>query len=422
MKSTLTPVDFEFNAHITAEASMEMEHDYGAYNYHPLPVVLAKGQGMRVWDTAGKEYFDFLSAYSAVNQGHCHPKIVATLVEQASQLTLTSRAFHNNVLGQYEKFMTELFGYQRLLPMNTGVEAAETAVKLARRWGYDKKHIPENQARIVFVEGNFWGRSIGAISSSTDPSSRKGFGPFVPGYDLIPYNDLEALEHALRDPHVAAFMLEPIQGEAGVVVPDDAYLRGVRSLCSRYQVLMIADEIQTGIGRTGKMLACDHVDVRPDILVLGKALAGGVYPVSAVLCDDDIMLNIRPGEHGSTFGGNPLGCRIAMSALQVLVEEKMIENADHMGKLFRSEMQKLVEKYELLQLVRGKGLLNAVVINDTPDSKTAWNLCLQLMELGVLAKPTHGNIIRLAPPLLIKQNEMMEVLNRFESAVRQFKK
>lgn len=422
MKSTLTPVDFEFNAHISADASMELEHEYGAYNYHPLPVVLAKGQGMRVWDTAGKEYFDFLSAYSAVNQGHCHPKIVATLVEQASQLTLTSRAFHNNVLGQYEKFMTDLFGYQRLLPMNTGVEAAETAVKLARRWGYDKKHIPENQARIVFVEGNFWGRSIGAISSSTDPSSRKGFGPFVPGYDLIPYNDLEALEQALRDPHVAAFMLEPIQGEAGVVVPDDAYLRGVRSLCSRYQVLMIADEIQTGIGRTGKMLACDHVDVRPDILVLGKALAGGVYPVSAVLCDDDIMLNIRPGEHGSTFGGNPLGCRIAMSALQVLVEEKMIENADHMGKLFRSEMQKLVEKYELLQLVRGKGLLNAVVINDTPDSKTAWNLCLQLMELGVLAKPTHGNIIRLAPPLLIKQNEMMEVLNRFESAIRQFKK
>lgn len=422
MKSTLTPVDFEFNAHISADASMELEHEYGAYNYHPLPVVLAKGQGMRVWDTAGKEYFDFLSAYSAVNQGHCHPKIVATLVEQAGQLTLTSRAFHNNVLGQYEKFMTDLFGYQRLLPMNTGVEAAETAVKLARRWGYDKKHIPENQARIVFVEGNFWGRSIGAISSSTDPSSRKGFGPFVPGYDLIPYNDLEALEQALRDPHVAAFMLEPIQGEAGVVVPDDAYLRGVRSLCSRYRVLMIADEIQTGIGRTGKMLACDHVDVRPDILVLGKALAGGVYPVSAVLCDDDIMLNIRPGEHGSTFGGNPLGCRIAMSALQVLVEEKMIENADHMGKLFRSEMQKLVEKYELLQLVRGKGLLNAVVINDTPDSKTAWNLCLQLMELGVLAKPTHGNIIRLAPPLLIKQNEMMEVLNRFESAIRQFKK
>lgn len=422
MKSTLTPVDFEFNAHITAEASMEMEHDYGAYNYHPLPVVLAKGQGMRVWDTAGKEYFDFLSAYSAVNQGHCHPKIVATLVEQASQLTLTSRAFHNNVLGQYEKFMTELFGYQRLLPMNTGVEAAETAVKLARRWGYDKKHIPENQARIVFVEGNFWGRSIGAISSSTDPSSRKGFGPFVPGYDLIPYNDLEALEHALRDPHVAAFMLEPIQGEAGVVVPDDAYMRGVRALCSRYQVLMIADEIQTGIGRTGKMLACDHVDVRPDILVLGKALAGGVYPVSAVLCDDDIMLNIRPGEHGSTFGGNPLGSHIAMSALQVLVEEKMIENADQMGKLFRSEMQKLVEKYEILQLVRGKGLLNAVVINDTPDSKTAWNLCLQLMELGVLAKPTHGNIIRLAPPLLIKQNEMMEVLNRFETAIQHFKK
>lgn len=422
MKATLTSVDFEFNPEISADASMALEHDYGAYNYHPLPVVLSKGQGIRVWDTAGKEYFDFLSAYSAVNQGHCHPKIVATLVEQASQITLTSRAFHNNVLGQYEKFMTELFGYQRLLPMNTGVEAAETAVKLARRWGYDKKNIPENQARIVFVEGNFWGRSIGAISSSTDPSSRKGFGPFVPGYDLIPYNDLEALEHALRDPHVAAFMLEPIQGEAGVVVPDDAYLRGVRSLCSRYEVLMIADEIQTGIGRTGKMLACDHVDVRPDILVLGKALAGGIYPVSAVLCDDDIMLNIRPGEHGSTFGGNPLGSRIAMSALQVLIEEKMIENAAQMGKLFRSEMQKLVDKYDLLQLVRGKGLLNAVVINDRPDSATAWNLCLKMMELGVLAKPTHGNIIRLAPPLIVQEGEILEVLNRFETALKSFAK
>lgn len=422
MKLTSSTVDFHFDPHISAEATIELEHDFGAYNYHPLPVVLAKGQGMRVWDTSGKEYFDFLSAYSAVNQGHCHPKIVATLIEQAQLLTLTSRAFHNNVLGQYEKFMTDIFGYQRLLPMNTGVEAAETAVKLARRWGYDKKGIPENQARIVFVEGNFWGRSIGAISSSTDPSSRKGFGPFVPGYDLIPYNDLEALEQALRDPHVAAFMLEPIQGEAGVVVPDDAYLRGVRSLCSRYQVLMIADEIQTGIGRTGKMLACDHVDVRPDILVLGKALAGGMYPVSAVLCDDDIMLNIRPGEHGSTFGGNPLGCRIAMSALQVLLEEKMIDNADEMGKKFRLEMQSLVNKYDLLELVRGKGLLNAVVINDTQDSKTALDLCHHLMELGVLAKPTHGNIIRLAPPLVIKQEELMEVLNRFETAVKQFKK
>lgn len=422
MKLTSSIVDFHFDPHISAEATIELEHDFGAYNYHPLPVVLAKGQGMRVWDTSGKEYFDFLSAYSAVNQGHCHPKIVATLIEQAQLITLTSRAFHNNVLGQYEKFMTDIFGYQRLLPMNTGVEAAETAVKLARRWGYDKKGIPENQARIVFVEGNFWGRSIGAISSSTDPSSRKGFGPFVPGYDLIPYNDLEALEQALRDPHVAAFMLEPIQGEAGVVVPDDAYLRGVRSLCSRYQVLMIADEIQTGIGRTGKMLACDHVDVRPDILVLGKALAGGMYPVSAVLCDDDIMLNIRPGEHGSTFGGNPLGCRIAMSALQVLLEEKMIDNADEMGKKFRLEMQLLVNKYDLLELVRGKGLLNAVVINDTQDSKTALHLCHHLMELGVLAKPTHGNIIRLAPPLVIKQEELMEVLNRFETAVKQFKK
>ncbi|MFN3529601.1 MAG: ornithine--oxo-acid transaminase [Bacteroidia bacterium] len=415
--SLVRPQLLPFNPHIKSESAITLEHEYGAYNYHPLPVVLAKGAGCRVWDAEGTEYYDFLSAYSAVNQGHCHPRILATLIEQAQQITLTSRAFHNNVLGQYEQFMTSLFGYQRLLPMNTGVEAAETAVKLARRWGYDKKGIPENKARIVFVEGNFWGRSIGAISSSTDPSSRKGFGPFVPGYDLIPYNDLEALENILKNEEVAAFMLEPIQGEAGVVVPNAGYLQEVRKLCTTYNVLMIADEIQTGIGRTGKMLACEHEEVRPDILVLGKALAGGVLPVSAVLCDDHIMLNIQPGEHGSTFGGNPLGCRVAMTAMEVLINENMIDNADRLGQKFRNQMQLLVDKYACLNLVRGKGLLNAVVINDKENSSTAWNLCIRMMELGMLAKPTHGNIIRLAPPLVITEYEMMECLNRFETAI-----
>ncbi len=411
---------FTYNPHISSHEAMALEHDFGAYNYHPLPVVLSKGLGAEVWDAEGKVYFDFLSAYSAVNQGHCHPKIIQSLVDQASQITLTSRAFHNNVLGQYEKFMTELFGYERLLPMNTGVEAAETAVKLARRWGYDKKGIPENKARIVFAEGNFWGRSIGAISSSTDPSSKKGFGPFVPGYDLVPYNDLDALRQALKDPDVAAFMLEPIQGEAGVVVPDAGYLQSVKAVCAEHQVLMIADEIQTGIGRTGKMLACNHENVRPDILVLGKALAGGVFPVSAVLCDDEIMLNVGPGEHGSTFGGNPLGCRVAMTSLEVLLEEGMIENAERHGVLFRTEMQKLVDKYALLRLVRGKGLLNAVVINDREDSKTAWNICLKMMEMGMLAKPTHGNIIRLAPPLVISESQLLAGIDRFEKVIRSF--
>lgn len=417
---SITSSTYTFNPHIHSQEAMALEHDFGAYNYHPLPVVLSKGLGAEVWDAEGKSYFDFLSAYSAVNQGHCHPKIIQSLIYQASQITLTSRAFHNNVLGQYEQFMTELFGYNRLLPMNTGVEAAETAVKLARRWGYDKKGIPENKARIVFAAGNFWGRSIGAISSSTDPSSKKGFGPFVPGYDLIPYNDLDALREALKDPHVAAFMLEPIQGEAGVVLPDAGYLQSVKAICQENQVLMIADEIQTGIGRTGKMLACDHEAVRPDILVLGKALAGGVLPVSAVLCDDDIMLNVGPGEHGSTFGGNPLGCRVAMTSLEVLIQEGMIENADRLGKLFRAEMQVLVDKYSILKLVRGKGLLNAVVIHDHEDSKTAWNICIKMMELGLLAKPTHGNIIRLAPPLVITEAQLLAGIDRFEHAIRSF--
>jgi ornithine--oxo-acid transaminase len=406
-----------FDPHISSAQAMALEHDYGAYNYHPLPVVLAKGRGARVWDTEGKHYFDFLSAYSAVNQGHCHPEILKTLFEQASQITLTSRAFHNNVLGQYEKYMTKLFGYERLLPMNTGVEAAETAVKLARRWGYDKKGIPTNEARVVFAAGNFWGRSIGAISSSTDPSSRKGFGPFVPGYDIIPYNDLDALREIVKNPNVAAFMLEPIQGEAGVVVPDAGYLKEVKAICEAHQVLMIADEIQTGIGRTGRMLACDHELVRPDILVLGKALAGGIFPVSAVLCDEHIMLNIQPGEHGSTFGGNPLGCRVAMTALDVLIGEGMIEHAERMGQLFRSKMQDLVDKHELLSLVRGKGLLNAVVINDHEKNDTAWQLCLRMMEFGLLAKPTHGNIIRMAPPLVISEEDLLEGIRIFEKSV-----
>lgn len=405
------------HTHISSEEAIRLEFEYSAHNYHPLPVVLEKGRGIRVWDPEGREYFDFLSAYSAVNQGHCHPQIVAALVDQAQKMTLSSRAFYNAVLGRFAEYTTQLFGYNRLLPMNTGVEAAETAVKLARRWGYEIKGIPANQARMVFVSGNFWGRSIGAISASTDPSSRKNFGPFLPGYDIIPYNDLDALEKALQDPHVAGFMLEPIQGEAGVVVPDAGYLSGVRRLCDQYRVLMIADEIQTGIGRTGKMLACDHENVRPDILVLGKALSGGILPVSAVLADDEIMLTIQPGEHGSTFGGNPLGATVAMAALDVLQNEGMINNAEKMGNLFRAEMQKLVDRYPLLKLVRGKGLLNAVVINDKEDSDTAWELCMKMKENGLLAKPTHGNIIRLAPPLVITEAELMESLNRFESAL-----
>lgn len=417
MKTATLP---SYSENISSEFAISQEFEFGAHNYHPLPVVLERGKGCKVWDPEGNEYFDFLSAYSAVNQGHCHPKIIAALMEQAQKITLSSRAFYNAVLGQYAHFMTNMFGYDRMLPMNTGVEAAETAVKLARRWGYEIKGISKDKARIVFVNGNFWGRSIGAISASTDPSSRNNFGPFVPGYDLVPYNDLDALESALKNPDVAGFMLEPIQGEAGVVVPDEGYLKGVRRLCDQYHVLMIADEIQTGIGRTGKMLACDHELVRPDLLVLGKALSGGVMPVSAVLADDEIMLTIRPGEHGSTFGGNPLGARVAMTAMEVLVAEGMIENADRLGVIFRAEMQKLVDRYPLLNLVRGKGLLNAVVINDSEKSTTAWELCIKMKENGLLAKPTHGNIIRLAPPLVITEEELMESLNRFESSLQTF--
>jgi ornithine--oxo-acid transaminase len=395
---------------------MELEEKYGAHNYHPLPVVLSRGEGVFVWDPEGNRYFDFLSAYSAVNQGHCHPKILAALNEQAHKLTLTSRAFFNDALGEYSKYITEFFGYQRVLPMNTGVEGGETAIKLARRWGYANKGIPENQAKIIFVKGNFWGRTLAAISSSSDPSSYKGFGPYMPGFEQISYNDLNALEKAVSDRNVAAFMLEPIQGEAGVVIPDEGYLRKAKEICQKHQVLFIADEVQTGLARTGKMLACDHEGVRPDILILGKALSGGVLPVSAVLCDDEIMLNIKPGEHGSTYGGNPLACRVAMAALRVLKEEKLAENSARMGELFREEMKKLGMPW--VKSVRGRGLMNAIVI-DPQGPVDAWDICLALKDNGLLAKPTHKNIIRLAPPLVISESQMKEacgiLIRTFES-------
>ena len=390
---------------------IELEAKYGAHNYKPLPVVLKKGLGVFLWDVDGKKYYDFLSAYSAVNQGHCHPKIIKVLQDQSLKLTLTSRAFYNDVLGGFEKFLTDLFGYNKCLPMNSGVEAGETAVKLSRKWGYEKKGIEKNSAKIIFPEGNFWGRTLAAISSSTDPSSYNGFGPFMPGYDIIPYNDLVVLEKKLSDPNCAAFMFEPIQGEAGVIVPDNGYLSEVRRLCSKYNVLMVADEIQTGIGRTGKMLATDYEDARPDILVLGKALSGGVLPVSAVLCDDPIMLCIKPGEHGSTFGGNPLSAAVATEALKVILDEGLIENAYNLGKIFRDELQKFTKNSDLVKLVRGKGLLNAIVINDSPKSDTAWNICLKLRDNGLLAKPTHGNIIRFAPPLVITEKQLNECIS-----------
>ncbi|HEX4887293.1 MAG TPA: ornithine--oxo-acid transaminase [Luteibaculaceae bacterium] len=401
-----------------AARAIELEDQYGAHNYHPLPVVLSKGQGAKVWDVDGKEYFDFLSAYSAVNQGHCHPKIVAALVEQAQKLTLTSRAFHNDILGEYERFVTQYFGFDRVLPMNTGVEGGETAIKLARRWGYRVKGIPSEQARIVFVEGNFWGRTMSAISSSTDPSSYRDFGPYMPGFDIIPYNDIPALERALSNPLVAGFMFEPIQGEAGVVVPQPGYLKAVRDVCTKYQVLMIADEVQTGLARTGKLLACDHEQVKPDVLILGKALSGGVLPVSAVLASHEVMLTIKPGEHGSTYGGNPLACKVAIAALEVLRDENLAEKSEKLGELFRGELNKLAAKFPIITAVRGKGLLNAVVIDDHEESDAAWNLCLTLAELGVLAKPTHGNIIRFAPPLCISETELMEAVSRIEQALQ----
>ncbi|MGD1892510.1 MAG: ornithine--oxo-acid transaminase [Cyclobacteriaceae bacterium] len=405
---------------LTTQQAIELEEKYGAHNYHPLPVVLSRGEGVHVWDVEGQQYFDFLSAYSAVNQGHCHPRIVKALTEQAQRLTLTSRAFYNDVLGRYEKFITELFGYDRVLPMNTGVEGGETAVKLCRKWAYEVKGVPANQAKIIFVEGNFWGRTLGAISSSTDPSSTRGFGPFMPGYEIIPYNDLEALKRALQDPNVAGFMVEPIQGEAGVVVPDIGYLKQAYELCQQHNVLFIADEVQTGIARTGKLCAGLHEDFKPNILILGKALSGGVFPVSAVLASDEIMLTIKPGEHGSTFGGNPLACEVAMAALNVVIDEQLAERAERLGQLFRERMQRLADRHKLVSLVRGKGLLNAVVINDDPEGDTAWNICLKLKENGLLAKPTHGNVIRFAPPLVITEEQLHECCDIIEKTLAEF--
>ena len=406
---------------MTSQDYIQLEDKYGAHNYHPIDVVIDRGEGVWVWDVEGKKYLDFLSAYSAVNQGHCHPKIINALTEQAKKLTLTSRAFYNSVLGEYEKFITEYFGYDKVLPMNTGVEGDETAIKLARKWAYTVKGIPNNQAKIIFAEGNFHGRTMAAISASTDPECRDGFGPYLPGFEIIPYNDIPALEKALEDPNVAAFLVEPIQGEAGVFVPDDGYLKKVEELCKAKNVLLICDEVQTGLARTGKMLASDHENVRPDILILGKALSGGVIPISAVLADDEVMLSIQPGQHGSTFGGNPLAGKVAIAALQVLKDENLSEKAAELGEYFRIKMQKLVEELNILTLVRGKGLLNAIVIKPTKSGKTAWDVCVELKNNGLLAKPTHGDIIRFAPPLVITKDEIdwaveiiKNVLTKFE--------
>ena len=406
----------------SSKRAIDLENKYGAHNYHPLPVVLSKGEGIYVWDVEGKKYFDYLSAYSAVNQGHCHPKIISCLSDQAKKLTLTSRAFYNDTLGEYEKFITEYFKYDKVLPMNTGVEGGETANKIARKWGYEVKGIEENKAKIIFVNGNFWGRTLAAISTSDDPLSYKGFGPYMPGYETIPYNDLVALEESFQDKNVCAFMVEPIQGEAGVVVPDEGYLSGIRTLCDKYNVLFIADEVQTGIGRTGKMLATDYEDARPDILILGKALSGGVLPVSAVLADDEIMMCIRPGEHGSTFGGNPLACVVAKSALEVVKEENLVENAFLRGHQFRDRLKNLGEESELVKKIRGKGLLNAIVIDDDEDSSTAWDICIKMKDNGLIAKPTHGNIIRFAPPLVISETEVDESCEIIEQSIKEFSK
>jgi ornithine--oxo-acid transaminase len=404
-----------------SEELMQLEDLYGAHNYHPLPVVLDRGQGVHVWDVEGKQYYDFLSAYSAVNQGHCHPHIINALISQSQRLTLTSRAFYNSQLGEYEKFITEFFGFERVLPMNTGVEGGETAIKLCRKWAYTKKGIEANKAKIIFANGNFWGRTLAAISSSTDPSSYKDFGPYMPGFELIPYNDLDALAKALEDPNVAGFMVEPIQGEAGVVVPAEGYLRQAYEMCQAKNVLFIADEVQTGIARTGKLTACEHEGFRPNILILGKALSGGVLPVSAVLASHEVMLCIKPGEHGSTFGGNPLACAVAKAALEVVRDEKLSENAEHLGQVFRNYMQtELVDKTDLVTLVRGKGLLNAIVINDSEDSHTAWDICVKLAENGLLAKPTHGNIIRFAPPLVITEAQLLDCCKIIRDVVLSF--
>ena len=393
--------------------AIELENEFGAHNYHPIPVVLERGQGIYVWDTEGRKYFDFLAAYSAVNQGHCHPKIINALTDQARKLTLTSRAFHNNILGEYEQFITGYFGYDKVLPMNTGVEGGETALKLCRRWAYEVKGVPANQAKILFAEGNFWGRTLAAVSSSTDPSSFTNYGPFMPGFEVIPYNDIPALEKALEDPNVAGFMVEPIQGEAGVIIPDEGYLKRAFDLCKAKNVLLIADEVQTGLGRTGKLLACDHENVKPDILILGKALGGGVMPVSAVLCRDEIMMTIKPGQHGSTFGGNPLACKVAMAALEIIRDEELSENSFRMGEIFRARLQKI--NSPIIKTIRGKGLFNAVVIKPYGNNKTAWDVCLALKDNGLLAKQTHDHIVRFAPPLTINEaeiNEAAEIIER----------
>ena len=406
---------------VNTSSAIDVENKYGAHNYHPLPVVLSKGEGINVWDVDGNKYFDFLSAYSAVNQGHCHPKIVSALIDQAEKLQLTSRAFYTDALGEYAEYITSLFGYDKVLPMNTGVEGGETALKLCRKWAYKVKGIEKNKAKILFAEGNFWGRTLAACSTSTDPDCFEDFGPYMPGFEIIPYNDLDSLKTALSDENVAGFMVEPIQGEAGVVVPSAGYLKEAYRLCKENNVLFIADEVQTGLGRTGKMLCSDYEAIKPDILILGKALSGGILPISAVLSSDEIMLTIEPGQHGSTYGGNPLACRVAQAALEVIKEENLSENAFKLGSIFREEINNIIHKSDLLHLVRGKGLLNALVINDSPQSSTALDICHSLKDNGLLAKPTHGNIIRFAPPLIIDESELLQCCKIIERTVLNFK-
>ncbi len=408
---------------ISSKEAIELEDKHGAHNYHPLPVVLKKGQGVHVWDVEGKKYYDFLSAYSAVNQGHCHPKIVGAMHEQAQKLTLTSRAFYNDILGKYEKFATEYFGFDKILPMNTGAEAVETAIKIARKWAYEKKGVAETEAKIIVCENNFHGRTTTIISFSNDEEARNNFGPYTPGFIKIPYNDTEALEQALKDnKNVAGFLVEPIQGEAGVYVPGEGFLKRAKALCEKHNALFIADEVQTGIARTGKLLAVDHEEVKPDMLILGKAISGGVYPVSAVLANNEVMNVIKPGQHGSTFGGNPVACAVAMAALEVIRDEKLAENADKLGNLFRRKMDDYIRNSNIVNLVRGKGLLNAILINDSEDSSTAWDICMKLKENGLLAKPTHGNIIRFAPPLVINENQLLDCVDIITKTLKKFEK
>jgi ornithine--oxo-acid transaminase len=408
---------------ISSREAIELEDKYGAHNYHPLPVVLERGEGVYVWDVEGKKYYDFLSAYSAVNQGHCHPRIIGAMTEQAQKLTLTSRAFHNDILGRYEKYATDYFGFEKLLPMNTGAEAVETAIKIARKWAYEKKGVDETEAQIIVCENNFHGRTTTIISFSNDEGARKNFGPFTPGFIKIPYNDTEALEEALKsNDHIAGFLVEPIQGEAGVYVPSEGFLKRAKELCEQHNVLFIADEVQTGIARTGKLLAVEHEEVKPDVLILGKAISGGVYPVSAVLANDEVMHVIRPGQHGSTFGGNPVACAVAMAALDVVKDENLAENAEKLGNLFRRKMNDYIRNSNIVNLVRGKGLLNAIVINDSEDSSTAWDICMKLKENGLLAKPTHGNIIRFAPPLVMNEEQLLDCVDIITKTLQEFEK